>query len=500
MLRFLFERKKPIVEAPQPSVPETRADAMQNEMNYLIEQSLPRLNYRAYAAACELQPSEAKNASSELLQEYVLLSPAFYKNYSADRAARFVVDDIQCGLQSPFVSTIYNFGDAQLANIDQFTYLLRASKNTDLVDFFEQRGIPLTAIINTKILAQRSKDLHLIYETLENKKKFFLPLLMMAKASSVDKYGETDLSKWFSGISDFSDRFFPEDKMLFFRKLEVLCVVSAYVENWIKHDYLKSADVSSGLEFEVWCAEQLKAQGWQTRLTKASGDQGVDVIAQREDVSVAIQCKKYSKPVSNKAVQEILAGKTFVSATEAAVIATGGFTKGAIEIAKSAAVDLIHADQMALFSQKYGFESEATDRAGKSYILQSFSLHGEKIIAALYLLAFDVIDLHILGVSKSTRDDFFSRIVNAGETEFALSKIEAAKLIEAAELMLTSELTASFDDEDYVSPAVLFLRNIGIPLSSFETTQSQRLDEVIGDAVTNEVRMLLHQLAQETAA
>ena len=51
--------------------------------------------------------------------------------------------------------------------------------------------------------------------------------------------------------------------------------------------------------------------GWDAHATQGSGDQGKDVIAKRDGVSSAIQCKLYSKPVGNKAVQEALAGAQY---------------------------------------------------------------------------------------------------------------------------------------------------------------------------------------------
>ena len=51
--------------------------------------------------------------------------------------------------------------------------------------------------------------------------------------------------------------------------------------------------------------------GWKTQVTKASGDQGCDVLAVKGRARVAIQCKYYSKPIGNKGVQEINAAKSY---------------------------------------------------------------------------------------------------------------------------------------------------------------------------------------------
>ena len=58
----------------------------------------------------------------------------------------------------------------------------------------------------------------------------------------------------------------------------------------------------SGDEYEKYCKYILEQRGWEVNITPKSGDQGVDLIASKEYLKVCIQCKRYSKPVGNKAV------------------------------------------------------------------------------------------------------------------------------------------------------------------------------------------------------
>ncbi|MBI5626223.1 MAG: restriction endonuclease, partial [Nitrosomonadales bacterium] len=74
------------------------------------------------------------------------------------------------------------------------------------------------------------------------------------------------------------------------------------------------------IQFEHYCAEVLRGHGWTARVTQASGDQGIDVIAQLGNVKAVLQCKKYSQPVGNAAVQEIFAGKQHEQAHVAVVV------------------------------------------------------------------------------------------------------------------------------------------------------------------------------------
>ena len=55
--------------------------------------------------------------------------------------------------------------------------------------------------------------------------------------------------------------------------------------------------------------EVLGARGWTVADTPASGDFGADLIAEKDGKRIAIQAKRYSKPVGNKAVNEALGGR-----------------------------------------------------------------------------------------------------------------------------------------------------------------------------------------------
>ena len=97
----------------------------------------------------------------------------------------------------------------------------------------------------------------------------------------------------------------------------------------------------SGEDYEIYCGRILQEAGWNVEQTQASNDQGVDLIAQIENFKVCIQCKRYSNPVGNKAVQEVIAGKAFYNGTHAVVVSNAGFTKAAKNLAEPADVLLI---------------------------------------------------------------------------------------------------------------------------------------------------------------
>ena len=101
-------------------------------------------------------------------------------------------------------------------------------------------------------------------------------------------------------------------------------------------------DTMSPIDYEHFCGALLAQVGWSTRVTKASGDQGVDVVAEKAGKRLVIQCKKYSSPVGNGAVQEVHSAKLFERAGYAAVVSNAGYTRSAKELAHATSVHLLH--------------------------------------------------------------------------------------------------------------------------------------------------------------
>lgn len=98
----------------------------------------------------------------------------------------------------------------------------------------------------------------------------------------------------------------------------------------------------TGLEYEHAVAAYLKKQGfYKVEVTKASGDQGADIIACKGSDKYAVQCKYYSKPVGNKAVQEVISGMLYYDCTKAMVVTNQAFTESAKELARKTGVILL---------------------------------------------------------------------------------------------------------------------------------------------------------------
>lgn len=100
-------------------------------------------------------------------------------------------------------------------------------------------------------------------------------------------------------------------------------------------------DNMTGQEFENFCARVLRQNGFlRVTVTKGSGDHGIDILANKDGMKYAIQCKCYSGNVGNKAVQEAYSGKAIYRADIAVVMTNRYFTSQAEQDAKALNVRL----------------------------------------------------------------------------------------------------------------------------------------------------------------
>ena len=104
----------------------------------------------------------------------------------------------------------------------------------------------------------------------------------------------------------------------------------------------KKSTSRTPLDYEHEIANGLKTLGFNARVTKATGDQGADIIADKDGITFAIQCKKYSKPIGNKAVQEANAGRDFYKKDYGVVITNADFTKSARQLANACDIILLN--------------------------------------------------------------------------------------------------------------------------------------------------------------
>ena len=94
-------------------------------------------------------------------------------------------------------------------------------------------------------------------------------------------------------------------------------------------------DEMEGHDFEYYCADLLKENGFlDVNVTKGSGDFGADILAEKDGVTYAVQCKCYDKPIGVKAVMEIYAGRDYYDRMVGVVMTNQYFTQPAVDLAQ----------------------------------------------------------------------------------------------------------------------------------------------------------------------
>lgn len=110
---------------------------------------------------------------------------------------------------------------------------------------------------------------------------------------------------------------------------------------------LPAYDTMEGHDFEYYCADLLRKDGFSNvEVTRESGDQGIDILAEKSGIRYGIQCKCYSNNIGNSAVQQAFAGKTFYHCHIAAVLTNRYFTRSAKQLAEQNQVLLWDRDEL----------------------------------------------------------------------------------------------------------------------------------------------------------
>ncbi|MBP5399184.1 MAG: restriction endonuclease [Alphaproteobacteria bacterium] len=139
----------------------------------------------------------------------------------------------------------------------------------------------------------------------------------------------------------------PENNIVEFNQEDLIEQVVNNMKENVNIDEVSFSSNISPYDFEKQCAQILNKCGWSARTTQKSLDQGIDVIAEKNGSSIAIQCKLYSQPVGNKAVQEANSGKSFYKTDYAAVVTNNTYTSSARQLAQNCGVFLLSYEDLA---------------------------------------------------------------------------------------------------------------------------------------------------------
>lgn len=206
------------------------------------------------------------------------------------------------------------------------------------------------ALVLRELLRKRALDALLQAAAAATSSHMEALLRRRAQLVQKDAYGKLQLDRWSKELDYFIQQHLmpllpPSERAALVRnKVNVLRAIDRQViaASADQNPFARFSDNFTPAEFETFCAEILRSHGWDTRVTQQSRDQGVDVIASKSGRRVVIQCKLYSSPVGNKAVQEAAAGRAHEQADFGAVVSNNRYTAAAEELAKTNRVLLLH--------------------------------------------------------------------------------------------------------------------------------------------------------------
>ena len=105
-----------------------------------------------------------------------------------------------------------------------------------------------------------------------------------------------------------------------------------------KETYWTSLD---GIEFERELADLFRDLGYEVESTPVSGDQGIDLVLKRKNRTTVVQCKAHKRPIGPAVVRELYGAMVAARADHAALVCTGGFTKGVRDFAENKPITLL---------------------------------------------------------------------------------------------------------------------------------------------------------------
>lgn len=117
----------------------------------------------------------------------------------------------------------------------------------------------------------------------------------------------------------------------------------ARCERILRADIVSAHDLGlmDGHEFERWLADQFTASGWHVvNVGHGGGDQGADLLIEKNGRRVVVQAKRYDSSISNSAVQQAYSAIPVYRAQEAWVVTNGSFTPQAVQLASHTEIRL----------------------------------------------------------------------------------------------------------------------------------------------------------------
>jgi HJR/Mrr/RecB family endonuclease len=101
-----------------------------------------------------------------------------------------------------------------------------------------------------------------------------------------------------------------------------------------------------GVDFETALGGLYRSMGYWVRHTKGSGDEGIDLILEKEGVRTVVQCKGHTNPVGVGVVRELYGAMMHFGAPSAVLACPAGFTEGVMRFVRGKPIKLVSSKEI----------------------------------------------------------------------------------------------------------------------------------------------------------
>jgi len=124
-------------------------------------------------------------------------------------------------------------------------------------------------------------------------------------------------------------------------------------ERMNKINYWKSLITPDGIEFENAVERLFVDLGYKTNRTPKTGDEGVDIIANKNGEIIAIQCKAHTKKLGASVVRELYGSMMHCNANQAILATINGVTENSEQFIKGKKIRILTAQDYINFADDF---------------------------------------------------------------------------------------------------------------------------------------------------
>lgn len=109
-------------------------------------------------------------------------------------------------------------------------------------------------------------------------------------------------------------------------------------ERWLEAERLldiDDVDQMSGIQFEDYVGTLMENMGYDVEMVRGGSDFGADLIATKDGTRIAVQIKRYSRPVPRAAVSDAVGARQYFNCQNAMVVTNNVFARSSQEFADS---------------------------------------------------------------------------------------------------------------------------------------------------------------------